>query len=55
MSWLTDLFTAIGRFSGFVIEQADRPEDKPQPVPITTREELGWDDEEPTSKGDEPS
>jgi hypothetical protein len=54
MSFLERFFTALGRALGYVADNADNPENRPKPVPITTREELGWD-EEPTSKGDKPS
>jgi hypothetical protein len=47
MSWLTDLFRALGRAAGYVTDNADNPENRPKPVPITTREELGWDDARP--------
>lgn len=51
MSWLTDFLTALGRAAGFIADNADKPENRPKPVPITTREELGWDD--PLPKDDE--
>lgn len=45
MGWFTDFVTAIGRMSGFVVDQAE--EQLPEPLPITTREDLGWDDVPP--------
>lgn len=45
MSWLTDFFRALGRIAGAAAGMAPDAEQRPKPVPITTREELGWDDD----------
>lgn len=54
MRWLSKLLAALGGITSAAAGMAAKP-GKPQPVPVTTEKDLGWDENEEPTRPDVPT